>query len=73
MERGTLLTAISYQRRSPSPTSEGVRPGVLSKGREGNSDSASQRGNKTPVEVLPPAGRGPSDSEHVFLLGTCSL
>lgn len=35
MERGTLLTAISYQRTSPSPTSEGVRPGVLSKGREG--------------------------------------
>ena len=50
MEKGTLFTAVSYLRRSPTPISERVRLGVLSKGSEGGSEGAAAGGDKTPVE-----------------------
>ena len=67
-----MFTAVSYPRRSPAPISERVRLGALSKGSEGGSECAAPGGDKTPVEccLLP---QGPSESERVFVLGTCSL
>ena len=72
MEKGTLFTAVSkYQRRSPALISEG-RPVCFP--RQVKEAQSVLRREVTRLQwkrcLLP---RGPSESEHVFVLGTCSL